>query len=197
MGKWGVYLHTYANGFDSSPVTETGIGHVIKSVGNSTTCPRDLINDEDAHIVFQNLAESVAERMRDIGMQARTVEVFLRSNDLTGIIRQRTLKQPTHISTELCNEAMKLLRENHRWEKPLRGIGIRGANLVPIYPTRQLSMFEDDIHRDRAEKLEYMIDYIRNRFGHYSIDRALLHLDSKLGKLNPKADHTIHPIGYL
>jgi len=197
MGAWGIYLHTYANGYDTSPVTKTGMGGLIKTVGNSTTCPRDLKNDEDAHIVFQNLAESVAERMRDISMQARTVEVFLRKNDLTGITRQRTLLQPTHISTELCRAAMILLRENHRWETPLRGIGIRGANLVPIYPTRQLSIFDDERRRDRMEKLEYVIDDIRNRFGHYAIDRALLHLDDRLGKLNPKADHTIHPTSYM
>jgi len=197
MGKWGIYLHTYANGFDTSPVAETDEGSIIKSVGNSTTCPRDLENDEDAHIVFQNLAESVAERMRDLGMQARTVEVSLRRKDLSGITRQRTMKQPTHISTELCSAAMILLRENHKWETPLRSIGIRGSNLVPIFKTRQLSMFEDEKRRDRAEKLEYVIDGIRNRFGHYAIDRALLHLDSKLGKLNAKEDHVIHPVSFL
>ena len=197
MGVWGVYLHTYANGYDTSPVAETGAGGVIKSIGNSTTCPRDLVNNEDAHIVFQNLAESVAERMRDIGMQARTVEIYIRKNDLTGITRQRTLPQPTHISTELCKAAMTLLKENHRWDTPLRGIGIRGANLVPIHPIRQLSMFQDEQKRDRAEKIEYVIDCIRLRHGHYAIDRALLRLDDKLGRLNPKEDHTIHPTSYL
>jgi len=197
LGKWGLYLHTFANGLDSTPVAETGAEGIIKSIGNSTTCPRDLENDEDAHIVFQNLAESVAERMREIGMQAKTVEVSLRRKDLTGFIRQKTLKQPTHISTELCAAAMNLLRANHKWETPLRSIGIRGANLVPISITRQLSFFEDEIRRDRAEKMEFVIDDIRHKFGHYAIDRALLHLDFKLGKLNPKEDHVIHPIGYL
>ena len=197
MGKWGLFLHTYANGYDTSPVAESGEESIIKSVGNSTTCPRDLKNDEDAHIVFQNLAESVAERMRELGFQARTVEVSLRRNDLTGITRQKTMKQPTHISTELCKTAMQLLRANHRWETPLRSIGIRGANLVPIYETRQLSIFEDERKRARAEKLEYVIDCIRRRHGHFAIDRALLLLDEKLGKLNPKDDHVIHPISFL
>jgi len=197
MGKWGLYLHTYANGYDTSPVAETGSESIIKTIGNSTTCPRDLKTNEDAHIVFQNLAESVAERMRDLGFQARTVEVYLRKNDLSAITRQRTLKQPTHISTELCHAAMQLLKENHKWDTPLRGIGIRGVNLVPIHPTRQLSMFIDEKRRDKLEVLEFTIDHIRNRYGHYAIDRALLHLDDKLGKLNPKADHTIHPTSYL
>jgi len=197
FGKWGLFLYAYANGLDCSPVTSSGEENVIKSVGNSSTCPRDLENDEDALIVFQNLAESVAERMRELGLQARTVEISLRSNDLTGFIRQMTLNRPTHISTELSAAAMVLLRANYNWELPLRSIGVRGTNLVPIGTTKQLSFFEDEKKRDRAERLEFAIDAIRRRFGHYAIDRALLHIDSKLGKLNPKEEHIIHPVGYL
>ncbi|MCL2126566.1 MAG: DNA polymerase IV, partial [Oscillospiraceae bacterium] len=197
FGKWGLFLYSYANGMDSSPVMIAGDENVIKSVGNSSTCPRDLENDEDAHIVFQNLAESVAERMRELGLQARTVEISLRRNDLSGFIRQRTLERPTHISTEICEAAMDLLRANYDWELPLRSIGVRGTNLVPICSMRQLSLFVDDARRDKAERLEHTIDTIRRRYGHYAIDRALLRLDDKLGKLNPKDEHTIHPIGYL
>ena len=197
FGKWGLFLYAYANGLDSSPVAEAGNENVVKSVGNSTTCPRDLENDEDAHIVFQNLAESVAERMRELGLMAKTVEISLRSNDLFSFTRQSTLRQPTHISTELCGEAMKLLRANHRWEKPLRSIGVRGTNLVPIGAARQLSLFEDEAKRERIERMEYVVDDIRRRFGHFAIDRAFMRADPKLGKLNPKDEHVIHPIGYL
>ena len=130
-------------------------------------------------------------------MQARTVEISLRRNDLSGFVRQKTLAVPTHISTELCATAMSLLRTNHRWETPLRSIGIRGANLIPFTETTQLSLFEDDKKRERAETIEFTIDEIRRRFGHYAIDRALLHIDPKLGKLNPKEEHIIHPLGFL
>ena len=197
FGKWGLFLHTYANGQDSSPVAEVGMESIIKSVGNSTTCPRDLLDDDDAHIVFQNLAESVAERMREQGLMAKTVQISLRTNDLFWFERQMALPQPSHVSTELCDAAMRLLRQNWKWEKPLRSIGIRGTNLVPIDRIRQLSLFADERRREKAEALEYTIDDIRRRFGHYAIDRALLLLDDKLGKLNPVADHTIHPVGYL
>jgi DNA polymerase-4 len=197
FGKWGLFLYAYANGMDNSPVAEAGNENVVKSVGNSTTCPRDLENDGDAHIVFQNLAESVAERMRELGLMARTVEISLRSSDLFSFTRQSTLRRPTHISTELCGEAMKLLRANHRWEKPLRSIGIRGTNLVPISAARQLSLFDDEAKRGRAEKMEFVIDDIRRRGGPFAIDRAFMRVDPKLGKLNAKEEHVIHPIGYL
>ena len=197
FGKWGLFLWTYANGLDSSPVAMAGEEAVVKSVGNSTTCPRDLENEQDCHIVFQNLAESVAERMRELGLMAQTVEISLRRTDLTSFTRQKTLRSPTHISTELCAGAMDLLRRHYNWEQPLRSIGIRGTNLMPINSTRQFSLFEDEEARQRRERLEYTIDGIRRRFGHYAIDRALLRFDTLLGREDAKSTHVIHPIGYL
>jgi DNA polymerase-4 len=197
FGKWGLFLHTFANGQDTSPVAEYGEKSVVKSVGNSTTCPRDLENDDDAHIVFQNLAESVAERMRELGLQAKTVEISLRDNELFWFTRQTILPRPTHISSELCSAAMRLLRANYKWARPLRSIGIRGTNLVPIGSACQLSLFEDEEKHERAERLEYVIDDIRRRFGYFAINRAFMRVDPKLGKINAKDEHVIHPIGYL
>ena len=197
FGKWGLYLYTYANGKDSSPVKRVNHELGVKSVGNSTTCPRDLENEHDAHIVFQNLAESVAERMRDLGLMARTLQISLRTNDLEWCDRQMPLTYPSMISSELADAAMKLLRKHYSWEKPLRSVGIRGTNLVPIANARQLSLFNDEANRERMERLEYTIDDIRRRFGHRTVGRAMLSIDDKLGKLDAKADHIIHPIGYM
>jgi DNA polymerase-4 len=197
FGKWGLYLYAYAAGLDSSPVREIGDESVVKSVGNSTTCPRDLENDEDAHIVFLNLAESVAERMRELGLQAKTVQISLRQNDLHWFERQTGLERPTFVATELCDAAMKLLRANYDWRKPLRSVGIRGTNLIPIDAPYQLTLFDDEETRLKSERIEYALDDIRRRFGHHSVNRGLLLLDRKLGRLDAKADNTIHPIGYL
>jgi DNA polymerase-4 len=196
FGKWGLFLYAYANGQDTSLVKPAGHEMAVKSVGNSTTCPRDLLCDSDAHIVFLNLAESIAERMRELGLMAKTVQISLRTNDLKWFERQMALPKPSMIASELTNFAMKLLRKHYRWEKPLRGIGIRGTNLVPIDNMRQLTIFDDGARRERLERLEYTVDDIRRRFGHHAINRALLTMDDKLGKLDAKADHIIHPLGY-
>ncbi len=47
LGKWGSYLHTFANGKDESPVAKIGEEEAIKSIGNSLTVYRDLVDDED------------------------------------------------------------------------------------------------------------------------------------------------------
>ena len=197
FGKWGIFLHCYANGMDTSPVKTVAYEAWVKSIGNSTTCPRDLQNEQEAYIVFYNLAESVSARMRDCGLKARTVQISLRTNDLLWCDRQMTLEKPTMITPELVDAAMELLRKNFRWEKPLRSIGIRGTNLIPISGAEQLTMFSDEEKREKLEKIEYAVDGIRKRFGYSSIGRAILSIDEQLGKIDAKVDHAVHPIGYL
>ena len=195
FGKWGLILSAFSNGYDNSPVNSSNSAKNV-SVGNSTTTPRDLINEDDCHIVFLNLAESVAERVRLLGMKGKTVEISLRDNGLNSITRQRTLAMPTNLAIEMTQTAMKLLRDNYRWEKPLRSIGIRATNFVVEDGCQQLSLFDDD-RRQRMETIERAVDDIRHRFGHYAIGRGSLMADKTLGWINPIADHTIHPVGYF
>ena len=54
----------------------------IKSIGNSTTTPRDLVNELDVKIILIALSESVGARPRENGFQCRTVEFSIRDNGL-------------------------------------------------------------------------------------------------------------------
>ena len=53
------------------------------------------------------------------------------------------------------------------------------------------------MRRDRGEQLDAAIDQIRARYGHMTVRRALTLTDPVLGKINPKDDHTVHPVGYF
>ena len=65
--KIGNVLWAFANGWDEDPVCKEGYEAPIKSIGNSTTTPRDLENDLDVWIIQIALAESVAARLRKHG----------------------------------------------------------------------------------------------------------------------------------
>ena len=52
LGKIGSILWSFANGYDDSPVKLENTHAPIKSVGNSTTTPKDLVCDEDVKIVL-------------------------------------------------------------------------------------------------------------------------------------------------
>ena len=197
LHKWGLILHMFANGQDNSPVAAVGEEAAIKSIGNSWTTPRDLLNEQDCRIVFYGLAESVAERLRDLGLCGRTVQIHLRDNQLYSFERQMTLPKATCLACDLSAAAIQLLRDNYRWQQPLRSIGVRATQLVTANEQVQLSFFEDESRRLRWEALERTVDGIRSRFGHHAIDIALMGLDKQLGNLDAKGDHVIHPVGYF
>ncbi len=197
LGKWGYVLHSFAVGEDSSPVMRAGEEAVIKSIGNSTTTPRDLENDRDAATVFYMLAESVAERLRDSGFLCNTVQISLRDNGLFWFERQTGLSQPSCLASELHAAAMKLLKSNYSWQKPLRTIGIRATGLVPENTVFQPTLFCDQASREQQERLERSVDAIRRRYGHYSVCRAACILDKTLDNISPKDEHTIHPVSYF
>lgn len=197
LGKMGYVLHAFANGNDPSPVAPLGEEAIIKSIGNSTTTPRDLTCEEDVNIIFYVLAESVAARMRENGFRAKTVQISLRDTDLFSFERQCKLESPSCLASELHDAGMRLLQDNYRFRKPLRSVGIRGMDLVPIQTAMQLNFFEDPVRREKRERLEVAVDELRRRFGHAAVSRAVTMCDPSLGTINPKDDHTIHPVGYF
>jgi len=198
FGKWGLVLSSFANGLDTSPVAREEEEVPIKSVGNSTTAPRDLTCDQDASIVFWMLSESVAQRLREGGFLCRTVQITLRDNELFSFERQMKLPVPTCLASDLHAAAMKLLRTHYDWRRPLRSIGVRGTDLVPAATPVQLDLFENPEKRLKRQRLERAMDDIRRRFGYYAILRAGTSVDPTLVQIDPKAgEHIVHPVGYF
>ena len=123
FGKWGLTLHCFANGRDSSPVRPAGQEAAVKSVGNSSTTPRDLMNEQDARVTFAALAESVGARLREYGLKGSTVQISLRDHTLASFERQMRLQAPTALTRELFEAAMTLLQRHYDWRRPLRSVG--------------------------------------------------------------------------
>ena len=88
LGKCGAGLWQFANGLDRTPVCEGDHEPVIKSVGNSTTAPRDLISRDDVYIIMRVLSESVAARLRADRLCCRTVQIEIRDRRLAVFSRQ-------------------------------------------------------------------------------------------------------------
>lgn len=197
LGKMGAILHMFANGRDVSPVQRSDHIPNVKSVGNSATTPRDLVNDEDVHLMLFLLAESVAARMRELASKCTVVEVSVRDTELRSFSRQRKLSNPTCSSNEIAQAAFDLFRRSYHWERPVRSLGVRGAGLVEVGAGVQLSLYEDDIKRDKWERIDMAVDGLRQRYGYMSVRRALMLADPVLGAINPKDGHTVHPVGYF
>lgn len=196
LGKNGLMLRAFARGEDTSPVQHMDAKAAVKSVGNSTTTPRDLVDDTDVKVVFTVLAESVARRMREQGLQGRTVCISLRDKNLQTFTRQHKLAAATDVSTEILRAAMALFCANYRWGAPLRSIGLSVTDFE-LEPCVQFDLAHTQEQRERAAKLERTVDDLKRRFGNYCIQRASLLGDTGLSRFNPHDDHTIHPVGFL
>ena len=197
LGKMGYVLSMFANGEDRTPVSHEAYSAPIKSIGNSTTTPRDLINEDDVRIIAYVLAESVAARLRENNFKCKTVEISVRDNELYSFTRQMKISQPTDLTAEIAENAMRLFHENYHWHKPIRSIGVRACDLISAACPIQLDLFVDEAKREKQHKLDVAVDVIRSRFGFDSIQRGLMYTDRLLSKVNAKEDHTVHPHGYF
>ena len=197
LGKHGLMLWHFANGLDTSPVSNIGAKSMIQSIGNSTTAPRDLITDEDIKITLYVLCESVSARMRELGCRCTVVEVGVRDAQLRSFTRQQKLTAPSCSSEELARTAFSLFRESYRWQCPVRSVGVRGAGLVPMDQCVQLSLSPEDQRREKWERIDAAVDRLRSRYGYHCVRRAAVTADPLLGRINPKDDHTVHPLGYF
>ena len=164
-----------------------------------------MVNEDDVHLMLFLLAESVAARMRELASKCTVVEVCVRDTELCSFSRQKKLREPTCSSSEIAQTAFDLFRRHYRWERPVRSLGFRGTGLVEATagPVKQamsdagLSLYEDDINRDKWERIDKAVDGLRQRYGYMSVRRALMLTDPLLGDINPKDGHTVHPVGYF
>lgn len=197
LKKWGLYLHTFANGWDSSPVQSADSLVPIKSIGNSLTAPHDLKNNEDVKLTLYMLSESVAARLRSHGLRCQTVQVSIRDTDLVWFTRQQRLSCSSNLSGEISSACMTLFRQHYHWQQPVRSLGVRACDLIPDAQPEQVSVFLDEQQRYKKQRLEQAMDHLRSRFGYEVIKRGVLLTDPAIGTINPKDDHIIHPVGYF
>ena len=112
LGKMGSILWAFANGYDESPVKLENTSAPVKSVGNSTTTPKDMETDEDVKIVLYILAESVAARLRENGFRCRTVEISVRDKELFHFSKQVKLQNASNIIKEIAEAGYRLYKAN-------------------------------------------------------------------------------------
>lgn len=196
LGQNGLMLWRFANGLDTSPVSNIGAKSLIQSIGNSTTAPRDLVTDEDIKITLYVLCESVSARMREYGFVCDTVQLGVRDNELQSYERQGKLSYPNRTAKALFEKAFELYKRHHLSGKPVRSLSVRACRLS-LSENEQLSLLPDVAAIQKQEELESAVDALRGRFGPFSVRRGLLLTDRQLSGINPKDDHIIHPESFF
>lgn len=196
LGKWGSYLHAFANGRDDSPVVTVEEEQNIKSIGNSLTVYRDLKDDGDVEMVLYLLADSVAARMRETGLdRARTVYVSVRSSKLSCYGKQGKLPRPTGDVNEIARTAFALFRDVYPWREEVRGVGLSVSDFW--FGPVQLDLFSDVEREEKRKRLYDAVDELRKKYGNNVIQAAVIYKDPKLRDLDIKGEHVIHPYSFF
>ncbi len=191
LGVNGRMLWEFANGMDAARVMPYYEKLLPKSIGNSTTTPRDLVCDQDVRITMRLLCESVAMRLRKQESRCKVVQIWLRDANLHSKEKQVRLPFPTNSSDDLLKAAW-LLYLGCKDKTPLRSVGVRAVELEPI-SAEQKSFLPEEQQAMRREQLERTLDRVRGRYGFHSVCRALLLRDPQLSDLDPEQDHLVHP----
>lgn len=196
LGKNGITLWQFANGYDLSPVARVDEPHLPKSVSHSTTTPHDLTSEEEVKIIMYVLSESIAARLREQGLTTSCIQLSIRDNELYTYERQGQFAVPLNNAAEIFQKAFELYKTHHTSQKPIRSIGISACKLSKN-EYKQLSLFPDVNDSEKNDRLERSIDAIRKRFGHHSVARGIMLANTGLSNFNPKEEPILHPIGFF
>ena len=172
FGKNGEMLYRNANGLNASPVARVDDEQGAKSIGNSATTPRDMVNNADVKAVMMMLCESVAQRLRRQGVKGKTVTIYVRDKDLKSFTRQGQLAACSNVSAEILDEAMALFVQNYDWVKPVRSVGVSVSDFGDDF--LQFDLSGNAKRHEKLEKVEHTMDDIRRRFGDSAVLRASL-----------------------
>ena len=69
------------------------------------------------------------------------VEISVRDNELFSFTRQKKIDHATNITGEIAAYAYQIFKENYNWSKPIRSVGVRGADLVTDNYWEQIDLF--------------------------------------------------------
>ena len=162
----GRKLHELANGIDPRAVTTE---NVEKSIGHEVTFEVDV---SDAAVLRRELlrqSNQVAVRLRNAGLEGRTVVLKVRYADFTTITRSRTLPEPTDLGRRITEE-VRAIYDGLGAHPSVRLIGVRMEQLAGR-GSSPLGLWDAD---DLWREAERTIDDVSDRFGRDTLRPASL-----------------------
>ena len=174
LGKNGVALWRYANGYDASPVMRSDFVSPVKSVGHGITTVADLENNEQVWAVILDLTQEIGHKLRVHQKRAEGVAIHIRDNTLFTKQWQTKIDFATQSPMLIAKTAYELFERRYTWNHPIRSITVQAINLIPQDSPCQIDFFTDTQKLEKQEKLECCIEEIRRRYGKDSIKNAVL-----------------------
>jgi DNA polymerase-4 len=169
FGIMGPVLKQMANGEGDDGVRLCTEEHEAKSMGHEHTFHWDTNDPGEVTGLLMYLSDRVSRRLRISGCEGRTVTLKIRKSDFKLVTRAVTLNVYFSSEKVIYRAAKDLLLRNKFLDHPIRLIGVSVSNLIKsIESSRGESLFNNDFH-DRNEKLDDLLDKLRDHHGEESI----------------------------
>lgn len=170
LGINGIRLKERANGIDKRPVDPNAVSD-FKSIGNSTTLPKDVTNEKELLQILASLSDKVSVRMKRKNVVAHTISVTIRFQDRKTITRSRKLDNPVDRKENIYAEAKSIFLKNWNGE-PIRLLGVTGTDLIDkeqAFLQLDLFTYQDEL---KKEPLIETIEQLKEKYGSTIIEQA-------------------------
>lgn len=163
LGIIGSQLYALSWGIDRS-IIDHHHAPKSKSIGNSQILPHDYTTLKELRIVFRELADQVASRLRNQGYLTRCLSIYFNDNSQYshGTSKQVNIN-PTNNSKILAKEVEKLLITT--WHgQTVRKVAVYTTKLTKRHDS-QINLFISPKKFQKELSLDQTIDQIRQKFG--------------------------------
>ena len=170
LGINGLRLKEKANGNHNSPVDPTSVFD-FKSVGNSTTLPRDNSNQRELLDILRMLCAKVSTRLKQKRLLGTKIGMTIRYQNRKTITRGHNVLNPFDDS-EVMFELIKTLFQKNWNGNAVRLLGVTAHDVVEKEEaTKQLDLFsfEQDA---KQEPLLKTVEQLQEKFGKDIIQHA-------------------------
>lgn len=186
LGKRGRQLRVYARGEDNEPVKWEKKKEDLKSIGNSSTLPKDITDREEVKRWFFVLSESVSARLRaaDVG-RANTVHIVVRNERLEDVTCQMKVP-PTALCGDIAKAAYDLFCKHFPLGTRVRmlGVTVSGFDYHIEQMTLDSLLSGERANYEKKERAESAIAKLREKYGYATVQRGIVMEDEKLNGLD-------------
>ncbi len=163
FGVIGEHLKAMGNGQFERPLEV--VPQDPKSIGHSTTLPKDLWKRDEMLPRLLQLSERVGRRARRYGYKGKKITLTVRYTGFETFTRQITLPTSTNDTGEIYRSAVAIL-DGIRLRKTVRLFGIALSALSK--DDTQMALF-GDADREKRAAVARAMDAVNDKFGEHSI----------------------------
>ncbi len=180
FGKNGGALWDYANGLENSRVMDHGEYAPIKSIGHGITTTEDLTTKAQVWRVLLELSQQVAKKLRQNHLCAFGIQLTVKNFARVSSDFQMRFSYGQQSAMELAKGAFELFSKKYSLECPVRALSVRAIALCDEDQPIQLDLFDRAEQVDRQNRMERVVDHIRERYGEGAVRNATLLRDIKM-----------------